>query len=118
LSKSGPAYTWAGEETTGADPLIAPQITVAGKVHDLRLVHLDLAAGETGTLTATVACPLTSYVFFEIRDNEGNQLAYTEGIPAENLVLAVPDLPAGDYVIDVGYLVAAVAVYSASASLT
>ena len=118
LSKGGPAYSWQGEKTTGADPLVAPSVTVAGKVHDLRLVHLDLADGETGTLTATVKTPPTSYVFFEIRDKEGRQLAYTEGLPTESLVLTAPDLPAGDYVIDVGYLVAAVAVYSASASLT
>ena len=120
LSLGGVSYNWDGESSTAGDLLIDPlaQFALTGKAHDIKLVRLNVAPGTTGTLTVTVTNPATSYLLFEIRDKDNNRLEYSEGLPTEEITLTVPNLPAGDYFIDVGYFVAVEAAYSATASLT
>jgi hypothetical protein len=104
-------------KTTGSDTLIAGEVTVTGQVHDLKLVALSLAPGEKGTLTVTVKNDAKRYLLFEIRDKDGNQLAYTEALPTETARLTVPGLEAGEYTVDIGYFVSAQAIFWATASL-
>ncbi len=116
LSRGG-AANWRGVKTTGSDTLIAGEVTVTGLVHDLKRVALSLAPGEKGTLTVSVKNDFKSYLLLEIRDKDGNRLAYTEGLPTEKVRLIVPNLGAGEYIVDVGYFVGVQAIYHATASL-
>lgn len=118
LTPGGAAYAWSGASSTASDTLIGPMVTVTGKVHDTRLVRLDLTDGSTGSLTVTVDTPPTAYVLFEVFDAKGARVAYYEGIPTEVFTVVMPGLVAGNYTIDIGYFVAAEAVYSATATLS
>jgi len=116
LTVGGPAYSWVGEPATGSDTIVAGTIDLIGRVHQIRLIE-TVVSGGPATLTVQITNPLTAYGLFEIRDTQGNRVAYSEALPNETVVLTVPVTATGRYIVDVGYFIGVLASFSASATL-